>query len=61
MLTTVEFISVIYGTKKIRFGLNCEKAPSACRECPFRKMKKNCPGRALQDFIDQERKRINED
>ena len=51
-------VLLIHCTGRLRSILGCE---ARCSGCPFRKMEKDCPGRVLQDFIDQERKRINED
>lgn len=52
-----QLIILMYGTKDIRSALGCE---AHCGNCPFQGLNENCPGRVLQNYIDDAKKKIQE-
>lgn len=52
-----QLIILIYATRDVRAALGCE---AHCGNCPFKGLNETCPGRVLQKYIDDAKKRIEE-
>jgi hypothetical protein len=52
-----QLVMLMYGTKDIRAALGCE---AHCGNCPFQGLNEKCPGRVLQNYIDDAKKKIQE-
>ena len=55
-----QLIMLMHGTEKVRSALCCTKDQIHCGNCPFQGLNENCPGRVLQNYIDDAKKKIQE-
>lgn len=60
VMLAIALVTLRYGTEMIRSALGCTRDLIRCGSCPFQGLDENCPGRVLQNYIDDAKKRIEE-